>query len=134
MTVEQRVKEMILMQYKTLKDFAKKIDIPYGTVDGILRRGFGNSNVENVFKICKELGISADELGKGKIVPVENTIQRKLTITEMSDIITVTKRNIEEYHDLTIDGKLMSEEELNTMIDAMELTLEYIRRRRKREK
>lgn len=134
MTIEQKVKEMILMENKTLKDFAKKTDLPYGTIDGMLRRGFKNSSADNVFKLCKVLGISADELGKDKIIPVEKTLQKRLTITEMNDIITFTKRNIEEYHDLTIDGVLMSEEELNTMIDAMELTLEYIRRRRSREK
>lgn len=134
MTIEQRVKEMILLEHKTLKDFASKTDLPYGTIDGMLRRGFKNSSADNVFKLCKKLGISADELGKDKIVPVEKTIQRRLTITEMNDIMTFTKRNIGEYHDLTIDGEIMTEEELNTMIDAMELTLELIRRKRNREK
>lgn len=134
MTIEQKVKDLILKEHKTLKEFAKKTGIPYGTVDGILRRGFGNSNVENVFKICKTLGISADELANGRIIPIDKNIQHRTHLTEMNDIIIFTKKNIKDYDDLTIDGKPMSEDEIEILLDAFDIAVGIIKRNRERVK
>lgn len=134
MTIEQKVKDMILNQYKTLREFANHTDMPYGTIDGILRRGFGNSNVENVFKICKVLGISADELGNGRIVPVDKNIQRRSHMTDIDAIIDFTKKNIREYNDLTIDGLPMTQDEIEILLDAMDIGIGIIKRKRTRNK
>lgn len=66
--VEEKIKELIITRYGTVKWFAKKIDVPYTTIDTILKRGVLNSNVLNVIKICNELGINVDELANGKVV------------------------------------------------------------------
>lgn len=74
MTAEDKIKELILMQYKSLRDFINNsgIDMPYTTLDGILKRGVSNASISNVLKLCKALNISADELSKGNIVPVSS--------------------------------------------------------------
>lgn len=74
MTAEEKIKELILMQYKSLRDFINNsgIDMPYTTLDGILKRGVSNASISNVLKLCKALNISADELSKGNIVPINS--------------------------------------------------------------
>ena len=66
--LENKIKEIIIKQYGSVKSFAKIINIPYTTLDTILKRGLLNSNVLNVIKICKELNIDINELINNKIV------------------------------------------------------------------
>lgn len=74
MTVEERIKELILSKYKSLRDFINNsgVDMPYTTLDGILKRGVSNASISNILKLCKALNISADELSKGNIVPMDD--------------------------------------------------------------
>ena len=60
--VEDKLKKMIIEKFGSVKQFAVQIDIPYTTVDTILKRGIDNSNVTNVTKMCKGLNISVDKL------------------------------------------------------------------------
>ncbi len=66
--VEMALKNMIIEQYGSLKKFCVIINMPWTTLDSILRRGVSNSNISNVLKITKELGISAEKLADGEIV------------------------------------------------------------------
>ncbi len=60
--VEENLKKLILEKFGSLRNFAIKIDLPYTTLDSIMKRGISNSNVANVIKICKGLNISPDKL------------------------------------------------------------------------
>lgn len=53
MTREDYLKSLIKQRGITLKDFAKKIEMPYSTLLSIL-----NTSVDNVIKICRGLQIS----------------------------------------------------------------------------
>lgn len=66
--IEVKIKEIIIEKYGSVKRFADKIGVPYTTVDTIFKRGFLNSNVSNVIKICNELGIDVNELANNKVV------------------------------------------------------------------
>lgn len=68
MTIEERLKDLILSKYKSIREFTNTIQIPYSTLDTILKRGIRNSNVDNVIKICESLNISADALANGDII------------------------------------------------------------------
>lgn len=70
MTIEERIKALILSKYKSIRDFVNnsEIGIPYTTVDGMLKRGIYNASISNVLKLCHVLEISSDELAKGNIV------------------------------------------------------------------
>ena len=61
---EEKIKEMIILRYGSVSRFAEKINLPYTTVDTILRRGLLKSNVLNVLTICKELDINIDTLNE----------------------------------------------------------------------
>ena len=72
-TVEERLKCLILARYKSVSAFSEVIGLPNQTVVSILKRGVLNSGLGNVFKICAELGISADGLGHGEIIFYEKS-------------------------------------------------------------
>ena len=38
MSVESKLKELILKRYNSIREFTQEIDIPYSTIDSILRR------------------------------------------------------------------------------------------------
>lgn len=67
MNRENYLKSLIKEKGITLKDFAKKIEMPYSTLLSILNTSVGGASVDNVIKICKGLGISIamlQEFGK----------------------------------------------------------------------
>ncbi len=65
---EIRLKEMIIEKYGSLKRFCEIIDMPWTTLDSILKRGIANSNITNVMKITKELHIDTESLATGSII------------------------------------------------------------------
>ncbi|MEK3791045.1 helix-turn-helix transcriptional regulator [Paenibacillus sp. FSL R7-0204] len=44
------------------KAFSEKAGIPYTTLRSILMRGVGGASVDNVLKVCRALGITAEEM------------------------------------------------------------------------
>lgn len=105
--LEKSLKELILSKYGSLNKFSEKINMPWTTLDSVLKRGINKSNVSSVIKICKGLEISADELAKGKIVYIKKNnnqelnkqvqvLQRaaedeQLTDEELEDILSYAK-------------------------------------------
>lgn len=66
--LESNLKELIINNYGSLKKFSESINMPWTTLDSILKRGVANSNISNVLKITKALDINAEKLVDGKIV------------------------------------------------------------------
>lgn len=62
MQTEERIKELIIAKYGNVRAFATESGISYTTVRSILERGVMNAKAENVFKMCRMLGISPDTL------------------------------------------------------------------------
>ena len=71
-TSEDLLKELILSQYKSLREFTTVIGMPYTTVDSLLKRGIKKASVDNVLKICSFLNISTDALVNGRIEYINN--------------------------------------------------------------
>jgi len=66
--IEDDLKYLILRKYKSIREFANVINMPYSTIDSIFKRGLQNSGLANIIVICRELGISVDSLAEGAIV------------------------------------------------------------------
>lgn len=66
--IENKIKDMILEKYGSIRRFANKIQVPYTTIDTIFKRGLLNANVLTVIKICNELDIDINELANNKVV------------------------------------------------------------------
>jgi len=70
MSIEDRLKELIIEKYGNMVNFCKQINMANSTLATIMKSGVHKANVSNIIKICKALGISADELANGNIVPI----------------------------------------------------------------
>lgn len=57
MTREQKLRNLILDRYKSLRQFALETDIPYSTLMTILSRDLGGASFDVVVKICKKLEV-----------------------------------------------------------------------------
>lgn len=69
---ELRLKSMIIEKYGSLKKFCEIIDMPWTTLDSILKRGISNANITNVLKITKELNIDAEKIASGIIKDIDD--------------------------------------------------------------
>ena len=136
MTIEEELKNLILTRYSSLREFTIDIDMAYSTMDSIIRRGIQNATLTIVFKICKALNISADALERGEIMPIvttnKKTDARKDTrACEITNIINDTKRQLLESNNLLLDGKPVSSDSINSLVDAIDIGIEMIRRKNK---
>lgn len=133
MTTEQKLKDLILKRYHSIREFTIAIDIPYTTMDSIFRRGVGNSSVTNVIKICKALGISADALADGKIEPVSKRryFELKEDPLDISDIFSDAKARLSHYEDLTFNGEPVTHETAEAIVQGIDVSLELARRHNK---
>lgn len=111
--LEEKIKKIIIEKYGSIRQFSIKINIPYTTVDTILKRGIDNSNVGNVIKMCKALNLSIDNLIDNKeiISNIEfdnathidissDTIQIPVLGTIKAGIAIETQEDILEYIDI----------------------------------
>ena len=131
MSIEEKLKEYILAHYKSIREFTKRANMPYTTVDGILKRGVANSSIGNVLKICNVLQISADELANNRIVPIRKESTSHVFIEEIPEMVDYMRNNPEEFYDLTIDGIPLNNVEWETMLNSMTLTVDFVRNYRK---
>ncbi len=110
---EIRIKEIIIEKYGSIKKFCETINMPWTTLDSILKRGIANSNITNVLKITKELNINAELLVDGIIKPLsENELvnyqDRLQTIAAHKDGNNFTQEElekIEEYKKLLLAAR-----------------------------
>ncbi len=133
MTIEERLKDLIIERYGTMKDFSVAAQLPYGTVDTILRRGVNKASITNIIAICKTLNISTDELAKGKIVPIEPKPQIHKQVLDLESALSYMRNNYEDNEDLSIDGKVLSDDELDSFYFAIATFIRFVKRKRENE-
>ena len=134
MSIEKKLKDLILNRYHSIREFTIAIDMPYTTMDSIFRRGIGNSSVTNVIKICKALGISADALADGKIEPIASKrlyFEIKEDSIDITDIFSDAKVRLSHYEDLTFNGEPVTAETAEAISQGIDVSLELARRHNK---
>ena len=97
--LEKQVKDIIIAKYGSLKRFCEEVDMPWSTLDSILKRGFANSNIGNVLKVARELDIEVEPLAFGVLQKRVPTPADPLQLTEQE------KHIISIYHDLDRVGQ-----------------------------
>ena len=107
--IEDELKELILKEYKSIREFASIAELPYTTVDSILKRGVEKANVINIIKICEVLDIDVGALAKGKIAErkKDENSQEKITAQSIknSPLSELDSELIEIYKILGSEGK-----------------------------
>lgn len=131
MTIEEKLKDVILKRYHSVREFTIENDIPYTTIHSIFRRGIGNSSIANVSKICKALGISTDALADGEIVPVKVRESHTKGYTDIRDIIEDTKDKLIHNGQLTLNGQPIGKTGIESIIDAMDVGVEIAKKKNK---
>lgn len=128
MTIEDQLKSHILLRYKSVKEFATEANIPYTTVKSILDRGIDGAKISSVIKICNALRISADALGNGEIKPREDVYTKP--VTDIKIILDETKNKLRHTDHLTIDGKEVNPEAIESMIETLDISYEIMKRKK----
>ena len=121
MTVEERLKDLIIEKYGSVLSFSTYVKIPNTTIATILNRGIHKASIDNVLKICKALQISADELAKDKIVPIAEAYSKTYP-TDLDAFLNHARKHIKE--ELAIP-----ETDKHTLLTALEVGAEIIKRK-----
>lgn len=87
--LEEKLKNLIIEQFGSVRNFSIKIDVPYTTVDSILKRGIDNSNVGNVIKMCRALNISIDNLVDSKEIISNLTFDNAEPVDISTDTVSI---------------------------------------------
>lgn len=66
MSREQKLRNLILDKYTSLRQFAREANIPYSTLMTLLSRDIGSASFDVVIKICKKLRIDPLEFYEEK--------------------------------------------------------------------
>ena len=61
MSREQRLRNLILDKYPSLRQFSVETDIPYSTLMTLLSRDIGGASFDTVIKICQTLDVEPEE-------------------------------------------------------------------------
>lgn len=132
MSIEEKLQELILERYNSMREFSAQINMPNTTLHSIFKRGIGNSSIINITKICKALNISVDALADGEIRPTKKNHQPKKLNEwiEVDEIIDETKELLESRGFITINGDPIGVNQLDAIIDAMDLGVELAKRKK----
>lgn len=126
--LEQELKKLILSKFKSVKSFSEKANIPYTTVDSILKRGVGKANVINIIKMCQALNIDTDALSEGQIKPrIENV---NSLISKHEDNIIKKYRTLDAHGKKAVDYILNAEHDRCTA-DKKEKYIRFVAARSK---
>lgn len=61
MNREQKLRNLILDRYTSLRQFAIEADIPYSTLMTLLSRDVGGASFDVIIRICKQLDVDPME-------------------------------------------------------------------------
>lgn len=100
----ETIKEQIEANYKSVREFAQVVDVPYTTILTALSKGFGGTAVEKVIKICSALNINLMDYSF-ELTGVHKDNHLTFTSEEM--------RHIEKYRQIKPHEKEMVDTVLN---------------------
>lgn len=110
--IEEKLRELIIERFKSVKAFAMFIEVPYTTLDSILKRGIDKANVLNIIKICNALDIDIDALANGRIQSKIKLVKTPLTAYEQA--------HIQKYRKLDASGRDMVDTVLGKEVERLE--------------
>lgn len=73
------IKNEIENQYRSVREFAIRVGIPYTTLKSALEKGIGGTAVDTVIKICDELEIDINKLKPS----TKGTVRKDLTLRQL---------------------------------------------------
>lgn len=129
MTIEERLRGLIVSRYPTVKDFAAEAGIKYTTLLAVLQRGIENSGASSLIKICDALGITLDGLAAGRIEYRDKKKNNETTFRAHQNALFLALLD----GGVDLDGMKITQEEALLVDDCLTAAVEILRRRRDRE-
>lgn len=74
MTIEEKLKKKILDEFKSIRAFTQTANIPYSTIDTMLKKGIQGTGISTIIKVCSVLSIEIEALCNGEIVEKRKNI------------------------------------------------------------
>lgn len=131
MTIEEKVRDLIIRRYGTMKAFAEYAGIKYTTLAAIMKRGFMNSTIDNVFTLCNALNISVDALIKGQIITLpEEDLPKEQQANDLPDLMEAYIYHIQKTHDCTLDEEPLSVAEFEYFSKNIDMVFDQMRAKR----
>ena len=115
MNVEERLKDYILTNYKSIREFSLVSGIAYSTIVNVLERGIMSANIGTIIKICQTLNISVDELSQGRITQLAEE-----NYPTVEQIIRTAKEQMLSATDLTLNGSAVENTELICLLTLLD--------------
>ncbi len=106
------IRNLINEKGYNLKEFSKKINLPYTTLHSILKRGIGNASVDNVIKICKGLEIKFEELEK--MSKEKTDFDKKIILSDKE------KEIIKLFRELSDEDKMKAKWKFEGMVEMLQ--------------
>lgn len=131
MTIEEKLKNMIILRYGSVKHFADTSGLPYQTVVSILKRGILKSGLQNVIDMCKVLNISVDSLAQGKIITLpQEDLPKEQQVNDLPDLMEAYIYHIQKTHDCTLDEEPLSVAEFEYFSKNIDMVFDQMRAKR----
>ncbi|MCI8911076.1 MAG: helix-turn-helix domain-containing protein [Clostridia bacterium] len=117
--LERQVMDLMLKNYASKSDFARKADLPYSTLDSIFKRGLQNASIANIIKLCNALNISADGLSNGKVIMInknKSMVQDDIDLYKYDNILPITTQKIPFLGSVACGQPIYAEEDKESYI------------------
>lgn len=100
--VEADLKQLIIDRFGSLSKFSEVIDMPWTTLDGVIKRGVNKANITSLIKICEGLNIDCESLYYGRLLPKQDMLKED-PLSEKEQM------HIKKYRLLSEHGKKMAD-------------------------
>lgn len=133
-TIEDKLKGYIVENFGSVKNFAELTAVPYQTIVSILLRGIQSGKFGNIENMCHVLGISMDELSKGRIDsrPIINLQNVSRMNRDLPTLIRPYTRFVKHEGKITLDDEPLTDEEYTLLWDSLNVVTEIMRYRRRK--
>lgn len=119
----------------TIASLSKESGVPYTTIRSMIERNLKNASIDNVIKICKVLGIKADDLAREEYNGDDTSSLPELTNKDERDIQKKLEEIINSLNSTdgyaALDGKTIDEideEDRELLIASLENSLRLAKR------
>lgn len=108
MTIEEQLKQEILLKYKSIRAFTTSINIPYSTLDSVFKRGIANAGVASMIRVFNALDLDIESVQSGNLQhkhckPVDNQPTSRDTLW---DTLTPDERQLlKDYRSMNPQGQ-----------------------------
>lgn len=131
MTVEEQFKSEILRRYKSVRAFTQAINVPYSTIDTMLKKGIGGTSVQTVLKVCSALDIDIESIESGHLYKKTAPISAE---ADTEAAIEVKLFNLLSENGYIQEGGDISDDDLEFFQSLLSLARTYMNQRRKNSK